>query len=69
MEKRQLILIEEGSYQQSRQIFTKTEAVEAIDLTTRTRLLLQAGQLSAYRHLLYANGKSFRIQSILKLAD
>lgn len=67
MKTRELILIEENGRQQRLRIDDEAY-VEAIDLGSRVRLHLKAAQLSAYRHLLCAEGKSFRILNIFELA-
>ena len=64
---KELLLIEENGRQQLRLQLRDEADVIAIDLSSRLRLQLKVAQLSAYRHLLCTEGKSFRILNILDL--
>lgn len=67
--KRQLLLVEENTRTPPKQwVFGNLERVDALDLDTRSRICLEVGQLSAYRHTLQLDGKSFRILNILELS-
>ena len=65
--KRQLLLAEENTRNQPKQlIYSKQEKVDAVDLETRSTIRVEVGKLSAYRHTLQVDGKSFRILNILE---
>lgn len=48
-----------------RKVFDESDIVEVQDLTTHNRLRLKAGEVSAFRHTLYLEGKPCRILNIL----
>ena len=49
-----------------RKVFDASEAVDVQDRATQDRLMIKAGEVSAFSHTLYVEGKPCRILKILK---
>jgi len=68
-QQRTLFLKEEGrSSPAQRWMLAGSEIVEAIDHLTRATIHIRVTELSAYRHTLRREGRSFRILNIIDLA-
>lgn len=50
------------------QTFGDTERLEVRDLSTRTTVMVPAKEISAYRHNLLLEGKTYRILNVIKLS-